>query len=273
MSKNKKISITAAAIAVVIAGVLGAYFVPVQSIVTIIPTTQEEQEKYDALGVAQRFILTSPTFSFDGDINTLKTEYVGSTKSIPPEHMFKATFESAHGGFGNRDGQMLTEAITPHIVEIIISEGKVISAVTDDVWDELNHQYVLKPKLPSHDEPISPFDGIVTDYASLVNGIKSRGILVEQKEKLDDSPFFVPTVVLSVGGTDIQVYEFESESDAKAAMQTISEDGTQIGTSIIRWIDVPHFYASNKIIVLYVGQNPEITSLLESLLGPQFAGM
>ncbi|CDI05113.1 hypothetical protein [Candidatus Nitrosotenuis uzonensis] len=52
-----------------------------QSTVTIILTTQEEQEKYDALGVAQRFVLTSPTFSFDGDINTLKTEYVGSTKS------------------------------------------------------------------------------------------------------------------------------------------------------------------------------------------------
>jgi hypothetical protein len=187
--------------------------------------------------------------------------------------MFKATFESAHGGFGNRDGQVMTQAITPHTVEIIISEGKVISAVTDDVWDELNHQYVLKQKLPSHDYPVSPFDGIVTDYASLVEGIKSYGILVEQKEKLDDSPFSVPTVVLSVGGTDIQTYEFENESDAKAAMQTISEDGTQIGTSIIRWIDVSHFYANGKIIVLYVGQNPEITSLLESLVGSQFAGM
>jgi hypothetical protein len=28
-------------------------------------------------------------------------------------------------------------------MEIIISEGAVISAVTDDVWDELNNQYVL----------------------------------------------------------------------------------------------------------------------------------
>lgn len=79
--------------------------------------------------------------------------------------------------------------------------------------------------------------------------------------------------MISVGGADVQVYEFHSESDAWAASLTVSEDGTEIGTSIIRWIDAPHFYTKGKIIVLYVGQNPEITNLLESLLGTQFAGM
>lgn len=64
-----------------------------------------------------------------------------------------------------------------------------------------------------------------------------------------------------------------SPSHAWVASLTVSEDGTEIGTSIIRWIDVPHFYTKGKIIVLYLGQNPEITNLLESLLGAQFAGM
>jgi len=53
----------------------------------------------------------------------------------------------------------------------------------------------------------------------------------------------------------------------------ISNDGTEIGTSVIRWMDMPHFYTKGKIIVLYVGQNPEIKNLLESLLSQQFAGM
>jgi hypothetical protein len=272
--KQKKLAIAAVCVVAVVLVVL--YFAPLQKEITIIPITQEDEERSDALGVAQRFVTSSPTFAFDGDINTLRTEYVGSTKSIPPQHMFRATFDSSHGGFGNREGQMLIQVITPHTMNIIVSEGVVISAVTDDAWDELNHQYVLKTpdqKLPSHDEPVTPFEGEVSDYASLVAAIKSRGVLVELTEELGESMFSAPAKVLSVGGSDIQVFEFQAESDAKTSSLTVSEDGTEIGTSIIRWMDTPHFYAKGKIIVLYVGQNPEITNLLESILGAQFAGM
>ena len=273
-----KFAIIAAIIVVITVGVAGAYFVPVQTTLTTIPITQEDQERNDALGVAQGFILTSPTFAFDGDINTLDTEYVGSAESFPPQYMIKIAFNSAHGGFGNREGQMLTQVITPHKMDIIVSEGIVISAVTDETWDEMNHQYVLKkpqPKLPSSDEPIIPFDGMVTDYSSLVDAISSRGVLVEYVEEIsaESSSFSVPIQVISVGGADIQVFEFQSESDAKTASLTISKDGTEIGTSIIRWIDTPHFYTNGKLIVLYVGHNPEIVNLLESFLGKQFAGM
>ena len=276
--QNKKFAITAAIIGVIAAGVIGAYFVSAQTTVTMIPTTQEDQEKNDALGVAQRFIVTSPTFAFDGDVNTLDTVYVGPAESFPPQHMIKIAFDSAYGGFGNREGQMLTQVITHHKMDIIVSEGIVISAVTDDVWDELNNQYVLKnpqPKLPSSDETIIPFDGMATDYSSLVDAIKSRGVLVEYVDEIaaESSSFSVSTKVISVGGADVQVFEFASESDAKTASLTVSKDGIEIGTSIIRWIDTPHFYTNGKLIVLYVGQNPEIVNLLESFLGKQFAGM
>jgi len=276
--KNKKLTITIVVIVIITIGVISMYFVPSQTTVTMIPITQEEQHQNDALGVAQRYIVTSPTFAFDGDINTLDTEYVGSLESYPPQYLIKISFDSAHGGFGNREGQMLTQVITPHKMNIIVSEGIVISAVTDETWDELNNQYVLKTpqqKLPSSDESVIPFDGMATDYSSLVDAIKSRGILVESAEEIsaESSSFSVPTKVISVGGTDIQVFEFQSESDAKTASLIVSKDGTEIGTSIIRWIDTPHFYTNGNLIVLYVGQNPEIVNLLESFLGKQFAGM
>jgi exosome complex RNA-binding protein Csl4 len=172
---------------------------------------------------------------------------------------------------------MLAQVITHHKMDIIVSEGNVISAVTDDTWDELNHQYVLKPqsKLPSHDKPVSSFEGTVTDYASLIAAIESRGILVQHRENIpaESSTFSVPIEVISVGGSDVQVFEFKDGSEAIASSLTVSEDGTEIGTSIIRWMDTPHFYTKGNLIVLYVGQNPEITNLLESLLGNQFAGM
>ncbi|MGQ0792187.1 MAG: hypothetical protein ACT4NJ_08220 [Nitrosopumilaceae archaeon] len=276
--KHKKFAITAAIIGVIAAGVIGTYFVSAQTTLTQIPTTQEEQQRYDAMDVAKKYIVTSPTFVFDGLPATLDVEDVSIMESYPVQYQIKVAFDSSHGGFGNREGQILTQVITPHKVDIIVSEGEVLSAVTDEVWDEMNHQYVLKKpqqKLPSSDEPITSSDGIVTDYPSLIDAIKSRGVLVKYIEEIaaEGSSFSVPIKVISVGGADIQVYEFQSESDAQVSSLTISEDGTEIGTSIIRWMDTPHFYTKGKIIVLYVGQNPEITNLLESFLGTQFAGM
>ena len=276
--KHKKFAITAAIIGIIAAGVTGIYFVSAQTQLTEIPITQEEQERYEAMEVARKYIVTSPTFAFDGIPETLDVEDVSVMESYPVQYRIKIAFDSSHGGFGNREGQMLTQVITPHKVDILVLEGDVISAVTDETWDELNHQYVLKkpqPKLPSSDEPVTPFDGTVTDYASLLDAIQSRGVLVQYVDEIaaESSSFSVPIKVISVGGAEIQVYEFQSESDAQESSLTISEDGTEIGTSIIRWMDAPHFYTQGNIIVLYVGQNPEITNLLESFLGKQFAGM
>jgi hypothetical protein len=276
--KHKKFAITAAIIGIIAAGVTGIYFVSAQTMLTQIPATQEEQERYDAMEIAKKYVMTSPTFAFDGIPETLDVEDVSIMESYPVQYRIKIAFDSSHGGFGNREGQMLTQVITPHKVDILVSEGDVISAVTDETWDELNHQYVLKkpqPKLPSSDEPVTPFDGTVTDYTSLIDAIQSRGVLVQYVDEIaaESSSFSVPIKVISVGGADVQVYEFQNESDAKASSMMISEDGTEIGTSIIRWIDTPHFYTKGNIIVLYVGQNPEITNLLESFLGKQFAGM
>ena len=274
--KHKKFAITAAIIGVIAASVIGAYFVSAQTTLTKIPATQEDQERYDAMDVAKKYIVTSPTFAFDGLPETLDVENVSIMESYPVQYRITAAFDSSHGGFGNREGQILTQVITPHKVDIIVSEGEVVYAVTDETWDELNLQYVQSlSKLPSSDEPITSSDGIVTDYTSLIDAIKSRGVLVEYIDEIaaESSSFSAPIKVISVGGADIQVYEFQSESDAQVSSLMISEDGTEIGTSIIRWIDTPHFYTNGKIIVLYVGQNPEIMNLLELLLGAQFAGM
>ncbi len=274
--KQKKLAITAAIIGIIAAGVTGSYFVSAQTELTKIPVTQEEQERANAMEVAKKFIVTSPTFAFDGLEETLDVEEVSAMESYPVQYRIKIAFDSAHGGYGDREGQMLTQAITHHTVDITVSDGKVVYAVTDETWDEINLQYVQSlSKLPSSDESITQSDGVADDYISLVYGIKSRGVLVTFVDEIpaESSSFSVPTKVISVGGSDVQIYEFPSEEDAQASSQTISEDGTQIGTSIIRWMDSPHFYTNGKIIVLYVGQNPEITNLLESFLGKQFAGM
>jgi len=275
-TKSKKFGISVVIIAIIIVVITSAYLIPTQTIVTIIPETEEDKKRNEALGVAQRYVVTTPTFAFDGDINTLETKNVDMLETSPTSYLIQFTFDSANSGYGNREGQNLSQIITTHKIEIVVSEGIVVSAVTDGQWDELNHQYVLKnpkPKLQSNNDPISTFEGKVKDYSSLIAAIKSRGILVNEIEILDDSFFSVPIKVISVGGIDLQVYEFNTKSDMETAMRIVSSDGTEIGLSIIRWMDVPHFYSQDQIIVQYIGQNPEILNLLDSLLGKQFAGM
>jgi len=271
--KNKKPALIATSIGVIVAVVAGLYFASLQSTPTIEPTSlPEEAETLKAVGIAKAYVGSSPTFSFDGISDSLDMMIVNVLESYPVQYQIEFEFDSAHSGYGNRDGQMLAQVITPHKMSIIVSEGQVISAVTDDTWDELNHQYVLK-KLPSGDKPVQTFDGTVVDYDTLLKAINSRGLGAELVEKLEDSIFSVSATVVSVGGIEIQVFEFASEQDALSASQTVSEDGTEIGLSVIRWMDVPHFYTQGNLIVLYVGQNPEILNLLDSLFGNQFAGM
>lgn len=242
---------------------------------TLIPATSEDLKRSEALEIAQRFVVDTPTFAFDGDLNTLDTISVNLLTS-PYQHLIKIAFDSAHGGYGNREGQILTQVITPHTIELIVSEGVVISAITDQKWDELNNQYILdnsQKKLQSGNELVIPFKGEVENYPSFVKALKSKGLLVKEIETIDDSFFSVPTKVISVSGIDLQIYEFNSRMNMEAAKEKISFDGTQIGLSFIKWMDSPHFYGKNTIIVQYIGNNPEILNLLDSLLGNQFAGM
>jgi len=37
-------------------------------------------------------------------------------------------------------------------------------------------------------------------------------------------------------------------------------------------MDAPHFYKTGRIIVLYVGSDEQILTLLQSVMGAQFAG-
>ena len=96
------------------------------------------------VAMAKEFVKTSPTFAFDGMIETLKLVDAKVLESFPEQYLITLNFTSTHGGYGDRTNQIVTEALTPHTMLVTIIDGNVTSAVTDDTWDELNHQYVLK---------------------------------------------------------------------------------------------------------------------------------
>ena len=113
---------------------------------------------------------------------------------------------------------------------------------------------------------------MVSDYTSLVEDLKSTSTSAEPGESISQ-PFFTPQgQVIKLNDEDVQVFEYVSEEEVlKEAMQ-VSANGNSVGTTMISWIDTPHFYQSGKIIVLYVGNTPQVIEILTEVLGPQYAG-
>ena len=98
-----------------------------------------------------------------------------------------------------------------------------------------------------------------------VAGIKAAG-------EVPQPLFSVPGQRYQMDGEELQVYEYTDEAAAQTDAQRISPDGFTIGTTTVDWLDTPHFFQRDRYLVLYLGQNPIILSLLESILGPQIAG-
>ncbi|MDK2947413.1 MAG: hypothetical protein PWQ63_573 [Methanolobus sp.] len=94
------------------------------------PTEDELKE------IASEWIMEAPTYSFDGS----DLEFVKYNVSVenPSESTLSYKFTSSHGGYGNRSGQMVTQVITEHSIELVLYNRNVMTATIDGMWDEVN---------------------------------------------------------------------------------------------------------------------------------------
>lgn len=122
------------------------------------------------------------------------------------------------------------------------------------------------------DAPPVSHGGPVRDHVSLVDTLRAQGLTVEPTGPVSQPFFPIPGQTLKVNGQDIQVFEFENPSSTKSQAKDISPDGMSIGNTVVQWIDPPHFFLSGKILVLYLGTDPEFLKTLETVLGKQIAG-
>ena len=119
--------------------------------------------------------------------------------------------------------------------------------------------------------PIVSHGGPVKDYVSLVDNLRGAGAAIDPADNVSQ-PFFAPQgQVLTVNGEDVQAFEFASAEEADAVAETVSADGSSIGTSMVGWVAPPHFYKAGKLIVLYVGCDSDLINVLQETMGPQFA--
>ena len=87
------------------------------------------------------------------------------------------------------------------------------------------------------------------------------------------SPYFnIDGRQIQVSGENVQIFEFNNAISAWIARLQVSPDGYSINQQDIQWLSTPHFYSTGRYIVLYNGDNFDLISIIENLLGSQFAG-
>ena len=74
-----------------------------------------------------------------------------------------------------------------------------------------------------------------------------------------------------VNDEDVQAFEYPDAAAAEAEAAPISPDASSVGTSIMSWVATPHFYALDRVIVLYVGDDQAVVDVLNTVLGEPVA--
>ena len=100
--------------------------------------------------VALSYIKDGPTFSFDGITSTLKVTKFVILESYPLKNVVTIEFQSLHSGYGDRADDVLLQVITPHTAVVTVVEGKVVSAVLDGEWNEVEQR-------PINNDDAKPF--------------------------------------------------------------------------------------------------------------------
>lgn len=121
---------------------------------------------------------------------------------------------------------------------------------------------------PAPDTPEAVSHGNeIGGYVELVDALRAAGATVEATEEVEQAFFSMKGQKIKVNDAEIQVFEYSDETARKADSDQISPDGTNIGTSMITWVNQPNFWAKGRIIVLYVGKDAATIDLLSGSLG------
>jgi hypothetical protein len=151
------------------------------------------------------------------------------------------------------------------ILVFALATGGCASAAPTPTLVSASPTVTLSPGTASHGNPIG-------GHVEFVDALRAAGASVEPNEPITQAFFTPEGNILKVNGADVQVFEYESEEAMESEASQVAPDGGSIGTTMVTWMDAPHFHKAGRIIVLYVGSDESVLGLLEEVLGPQFAG-
>ena len=135
--------------------------------------------------------------------------------------------------------------------------------------------------------PAVSHGGPVRDHVSFVDNLRARGFTVEPIGQTKVVPLEVPATGLAVSGGALRgraamlSFAYDDTDLGRDGQSAAEEDAREIAdgarvTNTTDGVPLPsgpsHFYRRERVIVMYVGADPEMLRVLVALFGPQFAG-
>lgn len=72
--------------------------------------------------------------------------------------------------------------------------------------------------------------------------------------------------MLRVDGEDLQLFEYPSKAKAQEDIKTVTPE-EQFNTISALWIATPHFYRTDTMIIISVGDTESIVNALDDVVG------
>jgi hypothetical protein len=107
---------------------------------------------------------------------------------------------------------------------------------------------------------------------TLLSALRTSGLEPRQVDRITPAFFSMPATVYQIRDGELQVYEFPTEERAAREAETVSADGSSVGSSKVLWKAPPHFFRAGALLVLYLGSDEQVLDVLRAKIGPQFAG-
>jgi len=108
--------------------------------------------------LAVNYLVKAPTYGYDGVPGTMKITGVYRARTPVSTWLVNAIFICEHPGYGDRRGEELDQTETNHSTNLIVQEGKVVSAIIDGEWDEINQEPASRNHVTEYD--VEENDGI-----------------------------------------------------------------------------------------------------------------
>jgi hypothetical protein len=117
-------------------------------------------------------------------------------------------------------------------------------------------------------------------YQTFIKQLRAAGATVVETQEHDPDDFSGEDHHLTVNDGWVEVWAYATAEDASSDAARLSPDGGTFrrdnSITIYDWAAsayfAPHYYQKDRLIVLYVGGDSQLRTLLTHLLGAQFAG-
>lgn len=109
-----------------------------------------------------------------------------------------------------------------------------------------------------------PLDQVLASF-------KDAGLSVMDSGTVNQPFFSVAGQVMSIGGHDVQFFDYPDGASARTEAALIAPDAGSVGGTMVTWIATPHFYRYNNLVALYTGDDVAFLQALEEVLGPPIA--